>query len=290
MAPLTGLTALAGYQTTDVSQQATAEQRLGRPANPIHGYPGEQARPYPWQSNSTQAGSAPMAPTGVENQILGDDEWFWEAAGYPNQDPTMDQTPSRRAAPWPKGIASGPVPGERPDDIAHQLVQSREIHNAGHEFNVARRAELGFGPLNDQWDSFENDDAGHTDLTTLPRQSMSSGFMWGTRDRTQSFARQNLFGFDGHHKFRRWATGSIPGNTMWMRPGGRPLRKTLAGPARPAVGPTSPFYGNDLGKAFSIDGAMLQNVPQEYTPPPTPNLAAAPKVVYTGDDSEVSWW
>jgi hypothetical protein len=107
----------------------------------------------------------------------------------------------------------------------------------------------------------------------LPKQAISSGFMWGTRDRTQSMARQNEYGFDSAHMFRRWAVGAIPGNHMWMRPGGRPLVKSLPGPARPAVGVDSPFHGDDLGASFSIDGAMLQNVPTEYLPPPAVKLA-----------------
>lgn len=287
---LTGLTGLAGYQSTDTTEQATAEQRLGSPANPYHGIPGEQAQPYAWQSKATQASTMQMSPLGPENQLLSDEFWFIEPAGDPSQDPAMDKTPSRRAAPWPKGIASGPVPSVYPDDIVNQLVQSRDIHAAGHEYNAARRMELNLGPLNDTWESFDNDDSGHTDVRPIDKQAISSGFMWGTRDRVQSMARQNEFGFDGHHKRRRWASGGIPGNTMWMRPGGRPLVKSLPGPARPAIGPTSPFAGQDLGAAFSIDGAMLQNVPTQYSAPPTPNLASSITPAYTGDDAEIVWY
>jgi hypothetical protein len=72
---------------------------------------------------------------------------------------------------------------------------------------------------------------------------------------------------------RRYAAGHLPGNYMWMRPQGRPLFKTLAGPARPAIGNESPFAGDDLGFAFSYDtGAVLQSTPQEYVPPPSPNV------------------
>jgi hypothetical protein len=117
---------------------------------------------------------------------------------------------------------------------------------------------------------------------------MSSGFMWGTRDRVQSMARQNEFGFDSSHRHRRYADAPIPGNYMWLRPGGRPLQKTLAGPARPAIGPESPFSGDDLGFTFGIDGAVLQNVPTEYVSPAQPKLAAP--MAYDDNDAVVEWY
>lgn len=60
---------------------------------------------------------------------------------------------------------------------------------------------------------------------------------------------------------------------MWMQPGGRPLFKTMAGVARPPIGAGSQFQGQDVGAAFAYDtGAVLQNIPSQYTPPPTPNI------------------
>ena len=64
--------------------------------------------------------------------------------------------------------------------------------------------------------------------------------------------------------------------------------KGLPGPARPPIGVDSPFYGDDLGAAFSINGAILQNVPPEYTPPPQPNLAAS--IASDSYDSVVEWY
>lgn len=287
MQGLTGLTALAGYNVQiDTESQASPEDRSGSPANPRHG---EWANIEPaYLSKITPGGS--HGPYGPENQMLGEfDSFVLTPAGNETQDPYMDRTPSRRAGPFPKGIASGPVPGETPDHVAFQRQQSMAIH--GIRTNAAIRS--GFSPLgdvrNDEWESFYEVDPGHTDLVPIPRQSMSSGFVFGTRDRTQSFARQNEHGFDSAHKSRRFATGSIPGNYMWMKPGGRPLVKSLPGPARPAIGPSSPFYGQDLGQAFSIDGAMLQNVPPEYEPPPGPNLAPSQNSPDYGE-SVVEWY
>lgn len=292
MEGLSGLTAIAGYQSTiNADAQATPEQRLGNSADPRHDIPGEQAIPYPWQSKSTQAASM-HGPYGPENQMLGDDWWFFESAGMPYENPMMDQTPSRRAAPWPKGIASGAVPSGDPDDIADQLAQSVVIHEAGRKYNAAIGMQRNLDAQQDQWDELSEVNSGDSGLQPLPRQAMSSGFMWGTRSREHSMARQNEFGFDSKHMHRRYATGPIPGNTMWLKPGGRPLAKSLPGPARPAVGADSPFAGDNLGQAFSPNGAILQTVPPEYTAPPQPYLGNALTQTQqaTGDDAVVEWY
>ncbi len=272
--PLTGLTAIAGYQQQiEVDSQASPEERSGDLADPRHAFLGSHALPYPWEAQSTQA-AALHGPYGPANQLLGDEWWFFQPAGTID-DPIseLDRTPSRRAAPWPKGISSGPVPGGTPDENARQLQQSAAIHaiNSG----ASKKMQTQLEPLGDEWEGLWEVNPGNSDQQTIPRQMMSSGFMWGTRDRVQSMARQNEYGYDSKHMQRRYAVGSIPGNAMWLKPGGRPMVKSLPGPARPAVGVDSPFYGNDLGRAFSADGAALQNVPTEYVPPPKPNLAAS---------------
>ena len=283
---LTGLTGLAGFQVQiDNESQASPEERLGGTVDPRHAIKNQEILPYPWEARSTQAAFG-HGPYGPDNQLLGDENWFWEPAGDPSQDPTMDMTPSRRAGPWPKGIASGPVPSDGPDDVAYQRRQSMAIH--GIRTNAGVAAMHGFEPLSDDWVQLENLTPGHSELMPIPKQAMASGFMFGTTDRTQSMARQNAHGFDSAHVHRRYATGPIPGNTMWMKPGGRPMVKTLAGPARPAIGVDSPFAGDDLGSAFGIGGAVLQTVPTEYVPPPQPNLAAAQ--VYADEGSPIVEW
>jgi len=283
---LTGLTGLAGYQVQiDTDSQASPEDRSGGIADPRHAIKNQEILPYPWEARSTQAAFG-HGPYGPDSQLLGDEEWFWQAGGFPEQDPAMDLTPSKRAGPWPKGIASGPVPGVDPDTIARQRVISAGIH--GIRTNAGIAALTGYEALNDEWMELYQVEPGHSDLRPIPKQAMASGFMWGTTDRTQSMARQNQYGFDSAHTHRRYAVGSIPGNTMWLRPGGRPLVKSLAGPARPAIGIDSPFAGDDLGSAFGIGGAVLQSVPTEYAPPPQPNLAAVS--MYADESAPVVEW
>jgi hypothetical protein len=282
--PLTGLSGLASYQVQiDEDNQATPEERMGNAADPSHAkYLAED-----YIRRGAQMG-APIGPYGPDNQLLGDESWFWEPGGEPWQDPTMDHTPSNRAGPWPKGILSGPVGGPGPDDTAPKLAQLAALHAI--DTNADRRSQTGgTEALNDDWETIDQLNPGNSDLATLPKQSMSSGFAWGTRDRTQSMGAQNEFGFDSSHQHRRFATGGIPGNTMWLQPGGRPMVKSMPGPARPAIGPDSPFAGQNLGAAFDVNGSILQNVPAEYVPPPQPTLSQA-VVSPTGNDSIVEWY
>lgn len=284
--PLTGLTGLAvGYQQ-DIEEdaQATPEERMGGVADPAHGkYLAEENIP-----RGSRMGT-PIGPQGPENQILDDDYWFWEGGGQPIDDPQFDYTPSTHAGPWPKGFQSGPVGDISPDAVANKLNALNALHGMGRNGELQHQLTRA-DALNDDWETIDQLNPGNSGLANLPKQSLSSGFGWGTRDRTQSMAQQNEYGFDSAHQHRRWATGSIPGNNMWMRPGGRPMMKTLGGPARPAIGEDSPFTGQNLGFSFNPDGALLQNVPTEYSAPPQPNLADAGPPVNTENDSYVEWY
>lgn len=286
---LTGLSALAGQQTLiEENAQATPEERYGGPADPYHAYVGQQAQPYPWQSKMGQAAQAGPIH-GAESQLLGDPEWAWEDAGLDVDDPTFDHTPARRAAPWPKGILSGPVDANSPTAIANQLQQSAAIH--GINMGASRRMQQ--NPIGnvqqDEWEELSELNPGFSALQPQSRQAMGSSFMFGSRDRSTTFARQNEYGYDSAHMHRRYATGAVPGNYMWLEPAGRPMRKSLAGPARPAIGPNSPFEGDDLGTAFNVDGALLQNVPSEYVAPPQPNLAVS-QVSDQYNAADVEWY
>lgn len=289
MAALTGLTGIAGLQfKINKESQASPEERSGNVANPKHGEKGEKATPYIWESTMTPGGS--HGPYGPENQLLGDTAWFDEAAGFGWQDPDFDATPSTRAAPTVHGMLSGPIPSGGPDDTARHLKQSMAAHavNTGASLRY-QHSSMGWA-LNDYWESFENVHVGHTEVRDVPNQMKSSGFGFGTTDRVQSFARQNSYGFDSAHTDRRWASGSIPGNTYWMKPGGRPLVKSLAGPARPPIGVSSPFAGQDLGTSFGIGGAVLMNTPTEYVAPPQPNLAVPIQYTQPLGDAAVEWY
>jgi hypothetical protein len=282
--PLTGLSGLAGYQVNiEQDAQASPEERMGGVADPAHGkYIAEAYIP-----RGAQMGS-PIGPTGVENQMLADEGWFWEGGGFPSDDPQFDHTPPNHAGPWPKGFQSGPVGAIDPDTVGRKLTALAELRGMG--LNGDQRAErVREEPLNDTWVELNELNPGET-LLQAPgsKQLMSSGFGWGFRDRTQSMAAQNSYGFDSAHMHRRWATGSLPGNYMYLRPGGRPMMKSLPGPARPAIGPNSPFTGQDLGFSFNPDGAVLQNVPTEYVAPPNPTLQAAPNP--SANDSFVEWY
>lgn len=280
--PLTGLTGLAGYQVQiDEDSQATPEERMGNVADPSHAkYLAED-----YIRRGAQLGE-PRGPYGPDNQLLGDESWFWEPGGEPSQDPTYDYTPSKRAGPFPKGILSGPVGDNGPDATAYNLRQSARVH--GTETNADAKFHYGPEALNDEWETVDQLNPGATLMDPVTDQAKSSGYGWGTTDRTGSFARQNGYGFDSAHQHRRFAVGGIPGNNMWLRPGGRPMVKNLPGPARPPIGVDSPFTGQDLGMAFDINGAVLQNVPSEYVAPPQPNLSAG--VVSSDNDSVVEWY
>jgi hypothetical protein len=288
MTALTGLTGIAGLQVKiDKESQASPEDRSGNVANPKHGERGETATPYIWESTMTPGGS--HGPYGPENQLLGDTAWLDEPAGFGWEDPDFDFTPATHAAPNVVSL-SGAVPGTSPDDTARHLRQSMRAHSVNTGASArAQHSSQGWA-LQDDWESFDNVHAGHTEVRDVPGQMKSAGFGWGTTDRVQSFARQNSYGFDSAHTDRRWATGSIPGNTYWMRPGGRPLVKSLAGPARPPVGVSSPFAGQDLGTAFGIGGAVLMDMPTEYVAPPQPNLAVPRRYTEPIGDPLLEWY
>jgi hypothetical protein len=282
---LTGLTPVSGVYVAYVDRpEATPEERLGKPVNPRHAIlKGGQK---PSRSQQTMAGS--HGPYGPENQLLGDPGYVWESAGTESDDPYMDLTPSTHAAPYPKGVASGRVPGETADDIGEQLRQSRAIHaidkGASRKMVTTQQGDLNFG----QWVELWEINPGSVDQADLASQYKSSGFLFGTTDRNQSFARQNQYGFDSKHMHRRYADAPVPGNYMYLQPGERPMVKHSAGTARLPVGPSSPFAGDDTGFNFAPYGALLQDQPTAYIPPPQPNIA--PATITNDDNPGIDWY
>jgi hypothetical protein len=204
--------------------------------------------------------------------LLGDTD-FDLPAGELHQNPYADMVPYRgHAAPMTVTL-SGPLPSQY-EAINEQLIPAAEIRST--DLGASRKfttTELG-DAVQDQWTGIwdVSDEAGK--YPEGQRQNGFTGFGFGTNDRpVNPFRKTNGFGFNMGHHHRRFATGSIPGNYMWMRPGSRPMIKTVAGPARPAIGPDSPFTDHDIGATFGIQGAVLVNVPQEYQSPPSPQLA-----------------
>jgi hypothetical protein len=264
--PLTGLTGLTGW--VDATPEATAEERLGGTADPRHGNIGEVATPYPWEVFPGES----HGPYGLENDLLGMDICsFVEPAGILYQDPTADQSPIRsHGAPWPKGVPSSVTP-DGTEAWRDQIIGI-------HESNLGGSREMLYEPsafaVQDNWVEISETEAGQSNQVPIPGQIMTGGVSgWGSRDRVQSNAQQNQYGFDSAHMHRRYAAGSIPGNFMWMEPGSRPMVKSIPGTAKIPVGVDSPFAGQDIGQSYSAQGSALLVLPTGYVAPPDPALA-----------------
>ena len=273
---VSGLNALAGYNAiSNKDPFATGEQRMGGPANPYHSQVGEQAVPYSWQSQAMPGGK--IGPMGTENQLLDDEFWFLESAGTPEKDPTFDYNMPNltRSHGSVKNITlSGPIP----DQAGAIHLETMQMENKGSDLNTkAGMQETALGDVTqDNWLEIWNVNNGSDDYPPDPTKQIATAVAgYGTHDRTSNpMHKRNEFEFDSKHMHRRYAWSSIPGNYLWMIPGGRPLFKSIPGTAKPPIGPGSQFEGQDLGFAFSYDtGAVLMDTPQEYVPPPAPNIA-----------------
>lgn len=249
--------------------EATPEEVHGGPANPYHEYIGEQAEPYPWEAFNGSWGD-PTGPQGPENELLGDEpESMTFAAGVISQDPTGDLTPPTHAAPTVKGVETS----THPDASARRLIQSMDAHAVKTNASAAFQYSPTMHAQQDEWTRFYNVVPGEDMVEDSGKQVSFQSVGWGVKDHTSnSYARRNQYGFDSSHRMRRYAVGSVPGNYMWMRPGSRPMVKTVAGPARPAVG-VGPFAGQETTQPFDINGAILQEPPTQYSPPPQPYVA-----------------
>lgn len=268
-----GMGPLRGFNAPE--PEATAEQVQGGPADPFHGQSGEAAQPYSWQSQLMNY-TGMTGPQGPENQLLGNTA---ELEGLPEgqlgHDKYADLTPYRGHAAPTTVTLSGPLPSQY-DAINEQLVQAAEIRGTDLGASRSKTLDTLGDVVQDHWNQI-------WDVSESPElypagEKYASGislFGFANNDRpVNPFRKMNSYGFQYGHHHRRYAAGSIPGNYMWMRPGSRPQIKSLPGPARPAVGKDSPFEGDDLGQSFGIHGAVLVQVPTEYQPPPSPQLAA----------------
>jgi hypothetical protein len=294
----TALTGLQGFVQS--TPELTPQEQQGGIVNAAHGLAfWEQPSPYPWESNMAGMGSdaaAPIAPyVGVGHL---DDSL---PAGHITQDPVGDYAPYRtHAAPHPVMLSGAyGMENQRPNGpggSSDYLEQSDAVHSV--DMNSSAMWEVGpaADPLQDDWTAFYDVERGQSNLTQPTPQMMSGGAPggFGSRGRETTYARQNEYGFDSAHMHRRYATGSIPGNYMWMKPGGRPMVKTLPGPARPATGANSPFSGQDTGVGYYPSGnigGILADPATEYVAPPTPSGLVP--VVQTPDDSyapTVEFW
>ena len=291
IAPLSGL---RGF--VDTNPEATAEERSGGVADPKHGAAGEVARPFPYERSFP---GSPHGPYGLDNQLLGDDEWYCytEPAGQLWQDPTADETPITHAAPWPKGLPNT----TDPDEAALRAQESDSIHG---DHDTGGWREMAYiptaNPAQADWNElWEVDPGQESRRQELPKQAKANGAFgqgWGQRDRQQSLAAQNEYGFDSAHMHRRVVTpggNSLPGNYMWMQPGSRPLVKSIPGTAGIPVGADSPHYGQDWEFPYNAQGAVLMDLPAAYTAPPEPALSTAmppgPEGTGVSQESPTDW-
>ena len=289
---LGGLEGLSGINAISQSDPfATPEERHGGPVGPRHYQWGEQALPYSWQSQMTPGGS--HGPYGLENQLLGDDMWFIEPAGMSTDDPQFTyQSPSLART---HGAVNNRINVTVPSQYESINAQLDQMDNHGISDNTSSKmlTNAQGNAVQDKWTELWEINDGSTDLPAITKQFSHTAFGFGVNDAASNASRKvNAFGWGSKHQHRRYATGSIPGNFMWMRPQGRPLFKTIAGPARPPIGGNSPFTGQDVGDAFSYDtGAMLLAQPEEYIPPPTPNVVTRPTVYDNSQGTNpIEWW
>lgn len=268
---VTGIQGMEGFIIQD--PEAAPEDIHGGPANPYHAQYGEVAQPYPWQMQQYGGTYDVIDPVdgmiGMYADVM--------PAGDITQDPTGDQTPYTHAAPWPKDpIGDGSV---GPENIARRLKQNRSIHasNLGSSYKHLYTNSV---PVEDTWEEVWVVSPGTISLENpnVPQQVAISAGGFGTRNRGTTQSAQNSFGFDSAHMHRRFATGSIPGNYMYLKPGSRPLVKSISriGLRNFPTGENTPFYGDDTTESYDTYGAILTATPSEYIAPPQPMTTDAP--------------
>jgi hypothetical protein len=259
------ISGLEGFIIQD--PEATPESIHGGPADPFHAQYGEVAEPYPWQMQ------AYGGPYNIVDPVDGMIGMYTEVmpAGDITQDPTGDRTPYTHASPWPKDpIGDGSV---SPENTARQLYQNRSIH-ASNLGSSGKHLFTNTVPVNDEWQEVWAVSPGTMSLQTpgMPQQAAIAVGGFGSRDRGSTEAAQNSYGYDSAHMHRRFATGSIPGNYMYLKPGGRPMVKSISriGLRNFPIGANTPFYGDDTTMAFDTYGSILVDTPPEYIAPPQP--------------------
>lgn len=272
---LSSLQKLTGFVVEE--PEASPEDRSGDAADPRHAQVGEKAQPYSWESLQTPGASAPVTvPPDAGFVDDGIYEYWTQVASNIEELPAGDTAPWTHAGPWPSDpIGDGSV---QPDNLILQAVKNAWLRSQ--KVGPASRAILRpwANPQQDHWTEIWQVDPNSDDIPVASDQmkaSLAPGGR-GSTDRRQSFAKQNSFGFDSRHIHRRFAVGSIPGNTLWMKPASRPLVKSIPGPAKLPIGPTSQFAGQKPGMAFDTQGAILNDLPTPYVAPPTPSVADTP--------------
>jgi hypothetical protein len=275
MANVPGVNGITGFIVSN--PEAPPFEMQGGPADPAHKEWGEQASPYPWEN-------VPMGPyPGLINPIDG------MVGNIPNygslntgtlvQDPTADQTPTYHAAPFPNEGPGSPAPDQmdihgRAHGSKRQLLQSLRIHASNSGAGLRRL----FAPTQlvkqDEWTAFFNPVQGEDIVPAIPGSVSSNAGGFGTNDHvSNAYHKANEYGLNTSHRHRRYAGGPIPGNEMWMKPGGRPMVRSLTGIHNFPI--SGAFAGDDPGATFGYQGAILVDTPPEYVAPPQVNVAPA---------------
>jgi hypothetical protein len=276
MANVPGVNSITGF--VNASPEAPPFEQQGGPSDPLHGNFGEQASPYPWMNvpMGPYPGSIDPLP-GIVDDFGGGESGL--AAGLLAQDPTADQTPNYHAAPFPNEGPTARMPDQmdatgRNDGSTRQLLQSLRIHATNTGAGLRRLFDWTYGSKQDEWTGFFNDVQGEDFVPAIPGSVSSNAGGFGANDHiSNAYHKANASGFNTAHRHRRYATGPIPGNTMWMKPGGRPMVRSFTNQHN---FPTSgAFAGDDPGATFGYQGAVLQDIPSEYVAPPQPSLASA---------------
>jgi hypothetical protein len=276
MANVPGINSITGFIVNQ--PEGTPFEVHGYPVHPAHSMPGEQAQPYPWEVVPMGPYPGMLAPIDGMITEVGNTGNALDA-GYLAEDPTSDQTPAYHAAPFPNEGPTLPMAeqldmAERLAGSTRQLLQSASIHAS----NLGASLKKLFAPTmlsrQDNWTAFFNPETGNDIVPKIPGSVSNNAGGFGVNDHvSNAYAKVNTYGFNTAHRHRRFATGSVPGNTMWMRPGGRPMVRTFTGLDYnfPLSGA---FANDDPGATFGYQGAILQNVPSEYVAPPEPALSS----------------
>jgi hypothetical protein len=277
-----GISGVYGY--TKAQPFLSAQEMQGGIVNPAHANWGEQETPYPWEAYGGAQGPA-KGPFGIENELLGDDDFIGGlSSGQIGDDPEGDYTPyyGSHAAPFPKGVLYKDDQTLSPKGSTAYLEQSALIHGTNTNAAASRMYSESLLANQDDWVGFFNEVQGEDLVTDTDKDGQvgPSSFGFGVNDHmSNDFPKQNEYGFNTSHRHRRYATGHIPGNYLYINARGRPMVKTMPHTALPAIGDNSPFSGDNLGDSFNIDGAILQDNATSYVPPPTPYVAPATQQV-----------
>lgn len=277
MADVPGVNGISGFVISN--PEAPPFEVHGGPADPMHGQYGEQAQPYPWEMvpMGPYPGSVDPLPGMIDDRTAEQGNMSANA-GYLAQDPTADQTPAYHAAPYltegPNSLMADQIDSRRRNaGSRRQLLNSLWLHAHNTGASLRRLFDFTYGSKQDNWIGFYNKVPGEDIVPTIPGSVSYQANGFGVNDHvSNAFHKANAYDFNTSHRHRRYAASPIPGNFMWMKPGGRPMVRTFTNQYN---FPTSgAFAGDDPGDNFSYQGAILTQTPSEYAAPPQPNLVA----------------